>query len=133
MAEINTALLNKQILVRKKLDETPDNRKTLFDKQYDEKMKASGISPEHIRLAQKKYGKRFFSLAKDIFRLKRGNGQLTRQEYFLYQLYNDEKYSADDKAKFLSERIHWPVTEKCCDMSWSALTEDKWLSYKFKN
>jgi hypothetical protein len=27
--------------------------------------------------------------------------------------------------------LYWPITLKCCDQSYQAITEDKWLSYKF--
>ena len=131
MTEKNKVLFNKQFIEKKKLDEMPEERKTLSDKQYDEKMKHSENLLEQIRFAQKKCSKHPFSIVKDIFQLQRGNGKLTKQDYFLYQLYDDEKYTEDDKAKFVSETIHWPITHKCCDMSWSALTEDKWLSYSF--
>ena len=131
MTKRNPAFFNKQILELKKIIETPEERKTLSDKQYEDKMKHSGNLLENILFAQNKFGKHPISIIKDILRLQFGNGKLRDKEYFWYQLYDDEKYSKDDKAKFLSDRIHWPITHKCCDMSWSALTEDKWLSYKF--
>jgi hypothetical protein len=127
----NSTLCNKQYRVKKRLDDTPDEKKNLFGRQYAEKGKPSDISPEHIRLAQQKCGKGIFSLLKDIYRLQRGDGRLTRQEYFLYRLFDDEAYPAEEKARFLSESMHWPMTHQCSDMSWSALTEDKWLSYDF--
>ena len=131
MAENNKALFNKQFIEKKKLDEMPEERKTLSDKQYDERMNHSEKLLDQILFVQKKCGKHPFSIIKDIFRLQRGNGKLTQQEYFLYQLYDDKRYTEEDKTKFISGKIHWPITHKCCDMSWSALTEDKWLSYKF--
>jgi glutathione synthase/RimK-type ligase-like ATP-grasp enzyme len=125
---------NKQFVENMKLAEKPEESKTLYDKQWcarNIRPKDSDNLFEQIVFAQKKCGKHPFSIITDISRLLRGNGRLTRQEYFMYQLYDDEKYSKEDKGKFISEKIHWPVTHTCCDMSWSALAEDKWLCYKF--
>jgi hypothetical protein len=131
MIKKNEAIFNKQFVEEKKLAEKPEESKTLFDKQWYAKTKNSDNLLEQVLFAQKKYGKHPFSMITDISRLHRGNGKLTSQEYFMYQLYDDDKYSQEDKAKFISEKIHWPVTHACCDMSWSALAEDKWLSYRF--
>ncbi len=128
------AIFNKQFVEDMKLARKPEDSKTLFDKQWlarNAKKKNSDNLLEQILFAQKKCGKHPFSIITDISRLYRGNGKLTSQEYFMYQLYDDDKYSKEDKAKFISEKIHWPVTHTCCDMSWSALVEDKWLSYRF--
>src|SRR3546814_5255952 len=38
--------------------------------------------------------------------------------------------SSDLKERFISERLHWPITNLCSDITWRAATEDKWLSYK---
>jgi hypothetical protein len=124
-------IFNKQFIENKKLAAKPEESKTLFDKQAHAKAKNSDNLLEQILYAQKKCGKHPFAMVRDISRLQRGNGKLTRREYFMYQLYDDAKYSPEDKAKFISEGIHWPITHTCCDMSWSALTEDKWLSYRF--
>ena len=131
MIKKKEAILNKQFLEKKKLAKKPEESKTLFDKQWYESTKDSENLIEKILFVQKKYGKHPFSIVREIFRLQRGNGKLTSQEYFLYQLYDDDKHSKEDKAKFISEKIHWPITHTCCDMSWSALAEDKWLSYRF--
>jgi hypothetical protein len=125
---------NKMFIENVNLVEKPEESKTLYDKQWCARNiteKNSGNLLEKVLLAQKKCGKHPFSMVTDISRLVRGDGKLTMEEYFMYQLYDDNKYSREDKAKFISEKIHWPVTHTCCDMSWSALAEDKWLSYRF--
>jgi glutathione synthase/RimK-type ligase-like ATP-grasp enzyme len=131
MTKQNEVIFNKQFVENMKLAKKPEESKTLFDKQWHARKKNSDNLLEQILFAQKKCGKHPFSVVTDICRLLRGNGKLTSEEYFMYQLYDDDKYSKEDKAKFISEKIHWPVTHKCCDMSWSALAEDKWLAYRF--
>src|SRR3546814_243286 len=51
-------------------------------------------------------------------------------EYFDYNLYDDSLYDAAAKERFITERLHWPITNLCSDITWRAATEDKWLSYK---
>jgi hypothetical protein len=79
--------------------------------------------------AGKQFGKHPFAIAKEYWTLNRGNGKLTIHDYFLYQLYDDKKHSPEAKARFISEKLHWPITHKCCDMTWRVTTEDKWISY----
>src|SRR3546814_19828691 len=45
-------------------------------------------------------------------------------------LYDDSLHDAAAKERFISERLHWPITNLCSDITWRAATEDKWLSYK---
>ena len=127
----NEVIFNKHLVEYKKVAEKPEESKTLFEKEWCAREKNSDNLLEQILFAQKKCGKHPFSIVIDISRLQRGNGKLTSHDYFMYQLYDDDKYSKEDKAKFISEKLHWAVTHTCCDMSWSALSEDKWLSYRF--
>ena len=101
---------------------------TLFQKQYSEYGK-SVDTKELFRYAGKHFNKRPFSLFREWWPLALGNGKLTFQDYFSFQLYDDSKYSPEQKARFISDQIQWPIVEKCCDLTWKATTEDKWLSY----
>ncbi len=64
----------------------------------------------------------------DQWRLSRGIGRLNSRDYFRYRLYRPGLAPAD-KAAFISENLHWPVANLCCDRNWRAATGDKWLSY----
>lgn len=70
-------------------------------------------------------GKGYSSQIAEIWALSRGVGHLTVQDYFYYRLYADELYSWDDKRRFLSERLHWPLTRKCADQRWWVTADDK--------
>jgi hypothetical protein len=109
----------------------PEKEKTLFDKQYHARQNRSIDLLGLIMTAKKECGKNPFSIVKDIWKLKRGDGHLEPYDYFQYQLYDDKKYSDEAKAQFISEKLHWPITYKCCDQHYQAITEDKWLSYNF--
>lgn len=66
------------------------------------------------------------------FREARLNGvNVDLREYVLFELFDREKHSLSDCAKFISDRLHWPIVSQCCDMSWFALTEDKFLTEVF--
>ena len=62
----------------------------------------------------------------EFLTLLRGRGKLALSEYVQHGVY-DAALSEDEKRRFLSESLHWPITRRCCDFSWQAATEDKWL------
>lgn len=82
---------------------------------------------DYLRHAQMKSGRRPMELAREYFRLYRGRGRLTLPEYVQYGVYDTARYSAEEQSRFLSLAQHWPITRICCDMTWQATTEDKWL------
>jgi hypothetical protein len=82
---------------------------------------------EFLRHAQKKSGRRPMELAREFFRLNRGCGKLTLAEYVQYGVYDNSRYSPEAQSQFLTNTLHWPITHACCDMTWQATTEDKWL------
>ena len=65
----------------------------------------------------------------DWWKLKKKVGALSFEEYIEYRLY-DPSYTQEAKEDFVSEKLHWQMTGKACDLSWRAATEDKWLSYE---
>ncbi len=82
---------------------------------------------DYLRHAQKKSGRRPMELAWDLIRLSRSRGKLTLQEYVEYGVFDTNRYSPEEQSQFLTNTLHWPITRICCDMTWQATTEDKWL------
>ena len=80
-----------------------------------------------LRHAQKKSGRPPFEMLREFIRLNRRLGKLTWPEYVQYGVYDKTRYSPEDQARFLTNTLHWPITRVCCDMTWQATTEDKWL------
>jgi hypothetical protein len=80
-----------------------------------------------LRHAQKKSGRPAFEMLREFMRLNRGHGKLTWPEYVQYGVYDKSRHSPEDQARFLTNTLHWPITRACCDMTWQATTEDKWL------
>ncbi|MCZ6666153.1 MAG: hypothetical protein O7B81_12670 [Gammaproteobacteria bacterium] len=82
---------------------------------------------DYLRHAQTKSGRSPMELAREFFRLNRGRGKLTLPEYVQYGVFDTNRYSPDEQSQFLTNTLHWPITHICCDMTWQATTEDKWL------
>jgi Sugar-transfer associated ATP-grasp len=82
---------------------------------------------DYMRHAQKRSGRGAMDLAREFFRLNRGPGKLTWPEYVQFGLYDKTRYSPEDQSRFITNTLHWPITHVCCDMTWQAATEDKWL------
>jgi hypothetical protein len=77
--------------------------------------------------AARKSGRGVFELTREWRRLKRGPGKLTLGEYVQFGLQDSARYSPEEKARFITNTLHWPIVHQCCDMTWQATTEDKWL------
>jgi putative polysaccharide biosynthesis protein len=77
--------------------------------------------------AYRRSGKSFARLTRDFLRLNKGRGKIRLQEYVTWQLY-DDRFSKEDKDRFISNGLHWPITSECSDRTWDAATEDKFLA-----
>lgn len=82
---------------------------------------------EYLLHARKKSGRPPMELAREFFRLHRGRGKLTWQEYVQYGVYDTTRHSREDQTRFIANDLHWPITDQCSDQTWKATTEDKWL------
>lgn len=82
---------------------------------------------DYLRHAQHRSGRRSLALAREFLRLHRGTGRLTLPEYVQYGVYDTGRHSAEAQSRFITNTLHWPITHVCCDMTWQATTEDKWL------
>nr|MCU0912367.1 hypothetical protein [Paracoccaceae bacterium] len=95
-------------------------------------MAARGNKPprpsELLTFAARRSGRGVVDIAREAWRLRRGPGRLRLNEYVQFGLYDSVRFSADEKARFLSNLEHWTITQRCCDMTWQATTEDKWLA-----
>jgi hypothetical protein len=95
------------------------------DQAERDKYKATPF--DYLRHAAKKSGRKPMDLVREYFRLSRGKGKLTLPEYVQYGVYDMTRHRPEDQARFITNTLHWPITHSCCDMTWQATTEDKWL------
>ena len=74
-------------------------------------------------------GKGFLRQIWEYFRLRRGPGRLEMNDYYLYRLYDDSKYTFAQKQEFVSESFYFQIIENCCDKRWWILADDKFWGY----
>lgn len=81
----------------------------------------------YLRHAQKKSGRGAMELAREFMGLHLGRGKLTLPEYIEYRVYETTDCDRAEKEQFITNTLHWPIAFACCDRTWMASTEDKWL------
>lgn len=86
---------------------------------------------DYLIHAVDKSGRGFIDLAMEFRKLNKSIGRLPLPEYIQYRVYEKDKLSHEEQERFISNGLHWPITRACCDMTWQALTEDKWLCSNF--
>jgi hypothetical protein len=92
------------------------------------------IAAQHLNIAEclafasHHAGKSYMSMVKEMFSLGRGFGKLSAEDYFYYRLYDDKKYDFEAKQRFLSDKRHTHVTNKCNDVRWWAMADDKLIA-----
>ncbi len=67
----------------------------------------------------KQTGKKMSSMLMEIAKLRMGPGKLKPEEYFMYELYDDDRFDAQTRKTFLSG------TGKTYDSPWRVIAEDK--------
>jgi len=80
-------------------------------------------------LARKKFGKSLFSQISEMAKLSMGSGKLRPEEYYYYGLYDDSRYSYDQKARFLGKSAQDRIHTTCNDLAWWAIAHDKLVFY----
>jgi hypothetical protein len=97
----------------------------------DFQMKEGDGKPPSAQLivhASRASGRSAFKIGREVMALARGQGKIELFEYVRYGLYDDTRFSPKDKAAFIGNAQHWPITFQCSDKSWFAATEDKFLA-----
>jgi len=104
---------------------------TIFSDQENQYHRRSSMAAS-LRLASQKTGKTPLSMVFDYWKVRKSIGKLSIGDFFNYRLYED-RYSKSDREAFVSDSLHWPITDLCSDITWRSNTEDKWLSYELLN
>jgi hypothetical protein len=79
---------------------------------------------------KKKFGKSYVAQLREIARLRAGYGRIGTAEYYFYNLYDDRKFTWDDKTRFLGWRMQ-DIVDSCAHREWWASVEDKLLLYGY--
>lgn len=110
-----------------KLEWKPLNPRHAVTRDLADHQRDKPTTANWLRHARKISGRRPMELVGEFLRLHRGPGKLTLPEYVEYGVYDRTSYSSEAQARFITNTLHWPITRTCCDMTWQATTEDKWL------
>lgn len=82
-----------------------------------------------ISAAKEQSGKSYGAQVREMWKLSRKTFKISPQEYFYFGLYDDNKYSEDEKTRFIADTDHLGIIQKCCEPTWWALADDKFFSY----
>jgi hypothetical protein len=72
-------------------------------------------------------GKSLNEQTDEIHRLQRAVGLLTPEEYYYYRLFDDSRFDAADKKKFLGRAAQGRIIARCAAGRWSGIVHDKIL------
>lgn len=64
----------------------------------------------------------------DFMKLARAEGRLNMVEYIRFGLYDPDRFTPEERARFISNDLNWPITHICNDKSWEASAEDKYIA-----
>lgn len=108
-------------------EDAPQQESHGVTRDYADYAKAKPAASDYLRHASKSSGRSPLELTREFVRLNFGRGKLPFHEYVQYGVYDTARLSPEDQSRFITNSLHWPITRRCCDMTWQATTEDKWL------
>ena len=74
--------------------------------------------------------KSMFRQMLEYYRIRKTPGHLLMKDYFKYRLYDDERYTFEEKCQFVSDTFYHQTIRNCCDPRWWILADDKFWSYQ---
>ena len=83
---------------------------------------------ELLAHARRKSGRKPISIGMEVRRLMKSPMSINIVEYVRYALYDDERFSPQQKLDFIGDAVYTEVITDACDRTWDAATEDKWIS-----
>ena len=82
-----------------------------------------------LTVARRDYGKGLLNQIAEIISVALGPGKLMPRDYYYYGLYDDERFSAEDKRAFVGARVQRSINLKSSARDWWAIAHDKLLCY----
>lgn len=78
--------------------------------------------------AAKTTGRSVLKIQREFRQMANSHSRLNMVEYVRNGLYDIDRFTPEQRAEFISNDLHWPVTHTCNDRSWSATAEDKFIA-----
>lgn len=88
----------------------------------------NGSVNDLLAYAAKKSGRSVIKLGMDFSRLSRGRGKIQIAEYIRWGLFYEDRFTEEERLKFISNSLHWPIAHKCNVNGWRSAAEDKVLA-----
>lgn len=82
-----------------------------------------------MAVAKKDHGRGLFAQVSEIIAMGLGPGKLMPRDYYYYGLYDDGRFSAEDKRAFVGARVQRSIHLKSSARDWWAIAHDKLLCY----
>jgi hypothetical protein len=86
---------------------------------------------KHGPAARRDTGKSIAAQAAEIMALRRGVGRLSADEYYQYRLYDDQRFTWDQKKQFLGRWMENGLVPILKETGWLGLANDKVIAYAF--
>ena len=90
--------------------------------------KDSYSAADLIAYAAKKSGRGALSIGREMMKFSRSKAKLKPAEYVLYEFYDRERYTPEERAAFISAEMHGKIVYQFNDYGWFEVAGDKWLS-----
>jgi len=81
-----------------------------------------------IAHAARTSGRSAFSVGLEMNKARRGRARIQLDEYVKFRLYDQDRFTQEERDEFITFMLQNACIQKCNDTSWFAVTEDKWLS-----
>lgn len=82
-----------------------------------------------LRAVTESCGKTPLSQVSEIAKLSFGTGKLSPEEYFYFHLYDDSKFSFEDKKKFVGKSAQFKIVKSLNPLEWWSIPHDKLVLY----
>ena len=80
---------------------------------------------ENLKLVMENHGKSFSDQVVEMLRLMRGTGKIEPFEYYMYCLYDDDRFTPEAKQAFVGRKMMSRLTKKHFKESFTEITTDK--------
>ncbi|KPA22951.1 hypothetical protein shim_12440 [Shimia sp. SK013] len=81
-----------------------------------------------LAYAAKKSGRSVLAIQREFSQMAKSDARLNMVEYIRTGLYDLDRFTPEQRAEFLSNDLHWPITHTCNNKRWTAAAEDKALA-----
>lgn len=78
--------------------------------------------------AARQSGRSVFQIQREFRRMARSHSRLNMVEYIRHGLYRHDDFSDQQRAAYISNDLHWPITHACNNRLWAGAAEDKVLA-----